>query len=58
MINRDPSTITKADVDAIGAKFGMNDMAKECPEAVTELYDAYLMSIIPMGDAPRAGLGA
>ena len=55
MINRDPSTITKADVDAIGAKFGMNDMAKECPEAVTELYDAYLMSIIPMGDAPVQG---
>ena len=55
MLNRDPSTITKADVDAIGAKFGMNDMAKQCPEAVTELYDAYLMSIIPMGEEPVQG---
>ena len=33
----------------------MNDMAKQCPEAVTELYDAYLMSIIPMGDEPVQG---
>ena len=49
------ATITKADVDAIGARFGMNDMAKQCPEAVTELYDAYLMSIIPMGDEPVQG---
>tara|TARA_B110000977_G_scaffold141755_1_gene179836 strand:+ start:25709 stop:28657 length:2949 start_codon:yes stop_codon:yes gene_type:complete len=55
MMNRDPSTITKAEVDAIGAKFGMNDMAKQCPEGVTELYDAYLMSVIPMGDEPVQG---
>ena len=52
MMNRDPATITKQEVDAIGAKFGMKDMAKECPEGVTELYDAYLMSVIPMGDDP------
>jgi len=55
MMNRDPSTITKSEVDAIGAKFGMKDMAKECPEGVTELYDAYLMSVIPMGDDPVQG---
>ena len=55
MMNRDPATITKQEVDAIGAKFGMKDMAKECPEGVTELYDAYLMSVIPMGDDPVQG---
>jgi len=55
MLNRDPATITKADVDAIGAKFGMKDMSKDCPEAVTELYDAYLQSIVPMGDDPVQG---
>jgi hypothetical protein len=55
MLNRDPRTITKADVDAIGSKFGMSDMARQCPEGVTELYDAYLMSVIPMGDAPVQG---
>ena len=55
MRNRDPATITKQEVDAIGAKFGMKDMAKECPEGVTELYDAYLMSVIPMGDDPVQG---
>ena len=55
MMNRDPATITKQEVDAIGAKFGMKDMAKECPRAVTELYDAYLMSVIPMGDDPVQG---
>ena len=55
MLNRDPRTITKADVDAIGTKFGMSDMARQCPEGVTELYDAYLMSVIPMGDAPVQG---
>jgi hypothetical protein len=55
MMNRDPATITKSEVDAIGAKFGMKDMAKECPEGVTELYDAYLMSVIPMGDDPVQG---
>jgi chromatin remodeling complex protein RSC6 len=83
MMNRDPASITKAEVDAIGSKFGMNDMAKDCPEGaglsyfptfrlpdcpynktdtffsivsgVTELYDAYLMSVIPMGDDPVQG---
>ena len=55
MLNRDPATITKADVDAIGAKFGMKDMSKDCPEAVTELYDAYLQSIVPMGEDPVQG---
>lgn len=55
MQGRDPSTITKADVDAIGSKYGMSDMAKQCPEAVTELYDAYLMTLIPMGDEPVQG---
>ena len=33
----------------------MSDMARQCPEGVTELYDAYLMSVIPMGDAPVQG---
>jgi hypothetical protein len=55
MKGRDPLTITKADVDAIGSKFGMGDMSKQCPEAVTELYDAYLMTLIPMGDDPVQG---
>lgn len=33
----------------------MSDMSKQCPEAVTELYDAYLMTLIPMGDEPVQG---
>lgn len=40
---------------AIGSKYGMSDMSKQCPEAVTELYDAYLMTLIPMGDEPVQG---
>ena len=55
MMNRDPATITKQEVDAHRRPVWPKDMAKECPEGVTELYDAYLMSVIPMGDDPVQG---
>jgi hypothetical protein len=45
MVGRDPLTITKGEVDAIGSKFGMS--AADSALGVTDLYDAYLSTLVP-----------
>ena len=45
MVGRDPLTITKGEVDAIGSKFGMS--AADSALGVTDLYDAYLQTLVP-----------
>ena len=44
-----------AEVQAVGQRFGINNIGTQCPREICGLYDAYLSSLIPMGDAPVKG---
>ncbi|ABO97080.1 Tic110 family transporter: chloroplast inner envelope protein Tic110 [Ostreococcus lucimarinus CCE9901] len=52
---RDPLSVTAEEVNAMGAKFGIANMGQSCATAMTELYDVYLMSLVPQGLDPVQG---
>ena len=48
-------SVTAEEVNAMGAKFGIANMGQSCATAMTELYDVYLMSLVPQGLDPVQG---
>jgi len=55
LIGRDPLTVTSEEVNAIGARFGIPNLGLACSTEMTELYDVYLMSLVPQGMDPVQG---
>ena len=53
--NRNPLSVDASEVQAVGQRFGINNIGTQCPREICGLYDAYLSSLIPMGDAPVKG---
>jgi len=53
--NRDPLSIDAQEVKEVGERFGIKDMGTQCPREICGLYDAYLSSLIPVGDEPVKG---
>jgi len=52
---RDPLSVTSEEVNAVGARFGIQNMGATCSTEMTELYDVYLMSLVPQGMDPVQG---
>ena len=46
---RDPLSVTEEEVAAVGARFGISNFGQACSTELTELYDVYLMSVVPQG---------
>lgn len=52
---RDPLSVSAEEVAAVGAQFGIPNMGQACASEMTELYDVYLMSLVPQGMDPVQG---
>ena len=52
---RDPLSVSPEEVAAVGARFGISNFGQACSTELTELYDVYLMSLVPQGMDPVQG---
>jgi len=54
LLNRDPSTLSRAEVDAINDEYGV-DMSVEFTQDLKNMYDFYLTNVMGQGDVPLGG---